>query len=516
MTSAAECVKWGIGRALVVFIALYPVVWLLSFVVTGQLSPANRLNLSVAACVLEYGTLLVMKRFGLKQFMTPPKLYDSINDESKLLAILGWLNSHRRAKWLLSPLQFLGAVAPAGATLVVLAYRYPFAIRLIQTLGMPYTMVSALSIIFALQFLTFNATHPRNASLSQIEKLLAVQNREWSASSLERSSNKLSLNLTGPLSWVVTGVLLSALGLMEIVVYNVFPPATERFLVALALGLVSGTVMVRGTSGHEQRELERILEADHSGAAKTQHLVDVNWPISYTNPLRYSYWGITEFSLEYAEKTGKSSIVVLDVGCATGEATADLKSKLVARGLSVRVIGIDVNSNVAEAAKTNLDEFILGDVMEMDIGSKVQADIVICSFAAIYVEAGRRSLILRRCASALKTDGRLITNADTFQKSELRDEVRALTFLLGSVSEIGHGFREFVSEYKSRSYQLRKRRIYILDGQERAARYPEEIIEGWNRLDLLSKCSWLFSVFLANAQPRVIRQLRNLPRRRRS
>jgi hypothetical protein len=137
VTWAAKGLKWGLGRALVVFVALTPVLWLLSFVVAGPLSLADRFNLAVAASLLEYGTLLVMKRFGLKEFVTPPQLSDSFNDESKLVGILSWLNSHKRVKSLLSPLLFLVAVAPAGVTFVVLALRFPLAIRLIQTLGMP-------------------------------------------------------------------------------------------------------------------------------------------------------------------------------------------------------------------------------------------------------------------------------------------------------------------------------------------------------------------------------------------
>lgn len=479
---------------------------------TPTLGFATTVNVVAAAILIEYLTLHIIKKFGVRKFLTPPKSSDLFNEDSKLVHFINWLNNHRRLRSVMSWGMVAGAMSPAALTLVGLDLWYPAASQLIMTIGLPYTMITALTLIFLLQFMAFGATHPRRLSSSQLEKLLSVSNREINGASLENAAGKSTLVLTGGLSWLVLGTAVLSLLLLEADLYQAVSPELQHLTLALAIGLFVGSSVVRRARGLRKTKLDMFLETSLPRQTESLPIMD-NWASSYTAPLRYSYWGITEFALEYAEKTGKTSLTILDVGCSTGVASADMKSKLVARGVSVKLIGVDVNPDIADMARQNLDEFILADILEMDSEALPRADMVICSFAAIFVEAWRRSRMIQKCALALKPDGRLITNADRFQRASFGHQLGISAYRLGAAGQFSHGIRAFLGENRERAYQVRKKRTYVVDGRESALDHADQIMEGWGRLDPLSKWAWLFHIVLGNTEARLIRYVRRITRR---
>lgn len=111
-------------------------------------------------------------------------------------------------------------------------------------------------------------------------------------------------------------------------------------------------------------------------------------------------------------------MVVIDVGCSKGEALKGAKDCLANHGVEVYAIGIDVLQKVAKDAKTNLDEFELGNVLDVTKYESV-ADVTLCLNAMRTLSEARKSLMIKRCVDFLKPDGMMITHVGKRYQKQL-------------------------------------------------------------------------------------------------
>lgn len=143
------------------------------------------------------------------------------------------------------------------------------------------------------------------------------------------------------------------------------------------------------------------------------------WKKTTTWPRRYHHFGVTDYILSRTRQ--KNEIVIIDVGCSTGEAMTECKKYLVQSGIGVYTIGIDSSETVSVAAKKNLDQFILSNVLDVNEHQKT-ADIVLCMNMERFVDWDVRSRIIRKCNWFLKSDGMLITGINKKHRKQLRME----------------------------------------------------------------------------------------------
>ena len=222
----------------------------------------------------------------------------------------------------------------------------------------------------------------------------------------------------------------------------------------------------------------------------------VNWMISYTKPNRYESNGVIYHVMEYASATRKNSMVIIDVGCSTGAAAKAMKAKLAESGVESFVIGVDINPKVHDEARKNLNEFIEGDARNLSQRELPLADVVICSYAAIWVTAEVRYAIVRRCAEQLKEDGTLITNAFPFSGVNLPRPAERLWYRLASLPYLMQGLGPFGAEVTRRRIELLKRYSYAIEGRSDALEYAEGILKTWNDLPTFSRLTWNLQIFL--------------------
>jgi SAM-dependent methyltransferase len=219
-----------------------------------------------------------------------------------------------------------------------------------------------------------------------------------------------------------------------------------------------------------------------------------NWPCNYTYPDRYYEWGIAQSIMEFCRVTGKNQLYIVDVGCSTGEATHNLKARLLQAGIGCYTKGIDVDPVVKDIATINLDEFELGDITQINISQAI-ANVVICNSIAIYVTAEHRARIIAACSNLIKNDGALVTNADCFEPPPgIFDEIKTTAYLFAGI---------FRREYKYRSIQVRKRKLRVLIGPNQCLQYPNQIMDGWNKLNSFGKLNWKIELGVRKLSARI-------------
>jgi SAM-dependent methyltransferase len=225
-------------------------------------------------------------------------------------------------------------------------------------------------------------------------------------------------------------------------------------------------------------------------------LLDASWPISFTNPRRYRSNGVTYHVIDHAQASSKRFLTILDVGCSTGVAVKRLKANLEKLGIRSEVIGVDISKKVMQKAKRNLDRFVCSDIRLLGKEDLPLADVVICSYAAIWVTANTRYEMVHRCAEQLRDDGLLVTNAFPFRRVDLPKPVEFLRYRFESIPFLAKGRTAFSSELERRKAELLKRRSFAILGRTEALAYAESVRESWIRLDSRSKSRWHFTVFL--------------------
>lgn len=122
---------------------------------------------------------------------------------------------------------------------------------------------------------------------------------------------------------------------------------------------------------------------------------------------RYDELGIVCAIDSYRKRIDADSLLVMDVGCSTAVTMNDCKQCLAARGVILNTIGIDQSLKIKEHAETNLDRFILSNVLHVENYDNV-ADVVICANMLRGVTPSAKSMVIEKCAKFLKPRGILI------------------------------------------------------------------------------------------------------------
>ncbi|MGA2574045.1 MAG: class I SAM-dependent methyltransferase [Candidatus Methanomethylicaceae archaeon] len=217
----------------------------------------------------------------------------------------------------------------------------------------------------------------------------------------------------------------------------------------------------------------------------------MNWPADFTFPERYYVCGIFDAIEEFCYRTNRRYIDIVDVGCSTGVALLDLKTRLQSLGISSHVRGIDCSQQVEEAGGQNLVEFILGDITKMGNPDHA-ADVVICWAVANNVTPKHRAEILDASSKYVKADGMLITSANCFESTKLSIVMMEWIHSRFPLGSLRNGFKAFRKESDSRQIEIFVRRNrHILFGSVACAQYPFSVIEGWKKRDPIYRSVWI-------------------------
>jgi Zn-dependent protease with chaperone function/SAM-dependent methyltransferase len=236
--------------------------------------------------------------------------------------------------------------------------------------------------------------------------------------------------------------------------------------------------------------------------------LDRNWRVNFTKPKRYRSNGITYRVLDYAIRVKKPALTVVDVGCSYGIASKTMKDDLAKKGINVTVYGVDVSERVRERAQANLDYFIGGDITTIPPTALPEADVVICSFAINLVSPEIKYNVIRSCASLLKTEGVLVTNAFPYVRVKLPTPMQFFGAYCRALPSMRSGWAAFATEHEKWKQSLLKSRSLSVVGRNPALRYAEQIRDTWVNLRPLEKRFELVFVFLQDPGPYTAKMLR--------
>jgi len=210
-------------------------------------------------------------------------------------------------------------------------------------------------------------------------------------------------------------------------------------------------------------------------------ILSENWFSNYTYNDRCQLTGIDKMVVDYAQRLQTNKLTIIDVGCSTAIALKTLRNTLKEIGIGSYIIGIDIDKKVKESAEKNVDLFINTDVTKITDLNNI-ADIVICSKMALLVTAFRRYEIIKKCSDFLKKTGILITDIDDYAQPKILEEFKDIfKYDLPPLWTLKKGLRNFLSEYRFRRHGHFRKRMKQFE-KEKATKYAEQIIEGWNRL----------------------------------
>jgi Zn-dependent protease with chaperone function/2-polyprenyl-3-methyl-5-hydroxy-6-metoxy-1,4-benzoquinol methylase len=242
-------------------------------------------------------------------------------------------------------------------------------------------------------------------------------------------------------------------------------------------------------------------------------IADVNWEVSFTTPYRYRINGILNHTLDYAIARGLTSITILDVGCSKGVAAKTLKSDLAKKGIRAKIIGVDLAAKVRKNAEKNLDAFYGIDILQVTPKELPLADVVICSYAAVFVTGDRRANMIQKCAEQLQDEGVLVTNAFPFRQMSPPTPAEALCHEIGSMKELSHGWRSFMSDFSRRRGEIAKRRTSAIRGRAAAIDYAEDIRKSWEALPEKKRQAWKQTIIMTGWDYHLQRLLRYVSRK---
>ena len=239
-------------------------------------------------------------------------------------------------------------------------------------------------------------------------------------------------------------------------------------------------------------------------------IADVNWDIHFTTPKRYRVNGVRDHILDYCESSGRTSVSILDVGCSKGVAAKTMKKDLARAGIQARVTGVDLSTSVSKSATKNLDEFRLVDILSTEQKDFPLFDVVVCSYAAIFVTGDRRYSIIKRCAEQLTNDGVLITNALPFRPRKVPTPATSLRHQLGAIKSVPRGWKNFWSDFRRRKAEMAKRWTTAIVGREAALAFAEDLRTSWEGLSDKKKEAWKRSIVIGGWDLHAKRLLRYL------
>jgi SAM-dependent methyltransferase len=177
-----------------------------------------------------------------------------------------------------------------------------------------------------------------------------------------------------------------------------------------------------------------------------------------------------------------------------------------AAGIVSSIIGVDMNRKAAAKAVANLSGIKVGDILTLGSNELSSADVVICSFAALWVTADRRYRIIRRCAEQLKADGVLVTNARLFGRPGRQKPVNSMRYWLSAIPMLSRGWPEFKAEVIECLVELRKTNSVAIREQDEALAYAENIKDSWDALGAFSRFGW-YLVLVVQAPSTYARKL---------
>lgn len=227
-------------------------------------------------------------------------------------------------------------------------------------------------------------------------------------------------------------------------------------------------------------------------------LINGNWSVNTTSKNRYEFTGINKLIIDHLSQQKIPNPIIIDVGCSTGIALKETSEAMKRLSYKPYTIGIDQSKNVKSKAERNLCRFINSDVKDVD-DLENTADVVICSKAAIYILGTRRSEIVRKCASFLKSSGILITDVDCYPPRTIVENtyrfLRSQWYMIPSIDCLTHGITNIAYEYWKRANTTIREDIFKMTKNE-AISYADEIIHGWEKRSPRWKRWWQFRVFM--------------------
>ncbi len=129
------------------------------------------------------------------------------------------------------------------------------------------------------------------------------------------------------------------------------------------------------------------------------------WRSNFTTSDRYIFVSchIKEYLKKYIDPARE--LELLDIGCSTGEAAANLQRHLKLEGYRIHSTGIDVSADAAKIAKSNgLDSVIVSDAQHLPVANS-SADIVLAMNFMNYIGKEDQAKCLREIKRVLKKDG---------------------------------------------------------------------------------------------------------------
>lgn len=227
-------------------------------------------------------------------------------------------------------------------------------------------------------------------------------------------------------------------------------------------------------------------------------VTEKNWPSSYTYFGRYHDIGITDKVVEYADKSRKKYLKILDVGCSVGVAAREMKDEIanLRDFITVEIVGIDVNEHVQEKALTNLDSFILGDILKTEM--EEEFDVVICSRMMLCEYAYKKSKIVKKLSELIKEDGCLVTDCRSYKRKNTNTSLEQdLDDMLETIKSLKHGWKSFNNQLSKIKRREMKKRIEIIIGKKQVSEFSEEISVQWQKMDSLGKGLFLFDIAMS-------------------
>ncbi len=246
-------------------------------------------------------------------------------------------------------------------------------------------------------------------------------------------------------------------------------------------------------------------------------MLNPNWPSRYTYYGRYEDTEVTDRVYEYQAKTGKKNLKILDVGCSVAIATNAMQKNLLISGIHSEITGIDISPDVKDEAEKNLDKFLFGNIMEIDL--KQEFDVVICSKMVFFATAKRKAMVLSQCSKFLHSNGGLITDAHSFEyptfyqqmKEDIVDAKKILWKLRSGPKKSFQEWRKII-EFRF------KRKVRLILGKDEVLKYTDEILFRWKKLKPDEKISYLFEILMGkfsahlNRNPNYKKIGKNIPR----
>lgn len=221
-----------------------------------------------------------------------------------------------------------------------------------------------------------------------------------------------------------------------------------------------------------------------------------NWYSSYTYPKRYADIGvITRIGQYLLKEDTLEEVSVLDVGCSTGIASKHMKDFFMSNYVKMHVTGIDTRQIVKKMAESNLDCFILGDILTTKIQKKF--DVIICTRMLLNMSIERKEEALRKIATMMKPNGCFVTDVYNYKTTTWKQFFSGMLYdLIKIIKKSRYGIRTWIDDIKRRELESLQSRIKILIGPEQVNQFISQMTHNWNDLNMIDKKIVIFGEYV--------------------